>query len=99
MSKSISLALRVDFNLLPGSCKVGGAMLDWFCHMFPPIGEEAPVGVIGGVEVVGIITDGEPRASGLIELMSREEAQVEYDLGEGTADPVEGYKGRSSSSL
>lgn len=98
MSKFISLALRADFSLLPGSCKVGGAMLDWFCHMFPPIGEDAPDGVMGGVEG-GIKTEGEPRASGVIDPMSREEALAEKDLGEGTAEPVEAYRGRSSSGL
>jgi len=67
--------------------------------MFPPIGDEAPEGVKGGVDVGGIIIDGEPRASGLIETMSSDEPLAEYDLGEGTADPVEAYKGRSSSGL
>jgi hypothetical protein len=97
MSKSISLALRVDFNLLPWSCKVGGAIFGWFCHMFPFIGEEAPVGVMGGVETEGK-TDGELRESGLNDPMSIE-APAEYDRGEGTAEPVEAYKGRSSSVL
>lgn len=74
-------------------------MLDWFCHMFPLIGEEAPDGVMGGVEEGGIEKGGEPRASGLIGPMSREEMLAEKDLGEGTAEPVEAYKGRSSSGL
>ncbi|KAM1872079.1 hypothetical protein ACFX13_006085 [Malus domestica] len=67
--------------------------------MFPPIGEEGPVGVMGGVEAGGIIMDGELRESGVIDPMSREAAVAENDLGEGTAEPVEAYKGRSSSGL
>ena len=57
MSKSISRAHNAAFNLLPGSCNAGGTMLDWFVH--PPIGEEDPDGVIGGVDVEGIKTDAE----------------------------------------
>ena len=76
-------------------------MLDWFCHMAPapPIGGEAPEGVIGGVEVGGIKTEGEPSVNGLIEPISNEEVLAENVLGEGTAEPVEAYKGRSSSGL
>ena len=66
--------------------------------MFPFIGEEAPVGVIGGVETEGIRIDGELSESGLNDPMSRE-APAENDLGEGTAEPVEAYRGRSSSVL
>lgn len=95
----MSLALNEDFNLLPESCRLGGMMLGWFCHMVPPIGEDTPEGVIGGVEVGGIKTDEEPRASGLIGDMSKEEAPTENDLGDGTAEPVEAYNGRSSSGL
>lgn len=71
-------------------------MLDWFGHIDPPI-ELVPVGVKGGVDVEGFITDGEAGASGLIEPNSSPEP--EYDLGEGNAEPVEAYKGRSSSGL
>lgn len=99
MSKSMSLALRALFNRLPGSCKVGGTILEWFCHMFPPIGEVAPEGVMGGVELDGINIDEVPRASGLIDPMSRAEVLAENDLGEGTAEPVDAYRGRSSSGL
>ena len=52
-------------------------MLGWFGHIAPPIGEEVPVGVNGGVDVGGSIIDGEPRASGLIEPMSNEEPVAE----------------------
>ena len=72
-------------------------MLGWFCHIDP--GKEAPEGVMGGVEVDCITKEGEPRASKLIDIISNEEAPFEYDLGEGTADPVDAYKGRSSSGL
>jgi hypothetical protein len=75
MSKSISRAQNAAFNLLPGSCNAGGTTLDWFVH--PPIGEEDPDGVIGGVDVDGIKTDEEPRESGLIELMSKVEPLAE----------------------
>jgi hypothetical protein len=74
MSKSISRAHKADFNLLPGSCNAGGTTLEWFVH--PPIGEEEPEGV-GGLDVDGIKTDGEPRESGLIELMSKFEQFAE----------------------
>ena len=95
----MSLALIAVFNRLIGSCKVGVAGLDWQVHKDPPT-EEAPAeGDIGGVEVGGTITDGEPRASGVIDVISNDDAPLEYDLGERTADPVEGYKGRSSSGL
>lgn len=70
-------------------------MLHWFGHIAPPI-EVVPVGVKGGVVVEGFITDGEAGASGLIEPCSSPAA---YDLGEGKAEPVEAYKGRSSSCL
>ncbi len=62
------------------------------------VGEDTPEGDMGGVEAGGINTDGEPRASELIEDMSKE-APVENDRGDGTAEPVEAYRGRSSSGL
>uniref|UniRef100_A0A7C9DAS8 Uncharacterized protein n=1 Tax=Opuntia streptacantha TaxID=393608 RepID=A0A7C9DAS8_OPUST len=99
-SKFMSLALKAAFNLLLGSCKVGGVILRWFGQgEAPPIGEEAPVGVKGGVDVEGINIDGEPSPRGLIGATSKALALDEYDLGEGTPEPVEAYKGRSSSSL
>ena len=49
--------------------------------------------------MAGIKTAGDPRASGLTEPMSSAEPLAEKDLGEGTAEPVEAYKGRSSSGL
>lgn len=65
--------------------------------MVPLIGEETPEGVKGGVDEGGIRAEGEPRVSGLIDAMSSEEPQI--DLGDSTAEPVEAYKGRSSSGL
>lgn len=73
--------------------------MDWFAHADPPIEDEPPGGVAGGVEVEGIMIEGEPRANGLIDAISKEEAPEENDLGEGTAEPVEAYRGRSSSGL
>lgn len=71
-------------------------MLGQFIHVFPPpIGEDTPLGLKGGVVVA-------PIGSGLIGPMSKavEELQDEKeDRGDGTPDPVEGYKGRSSSGL
>lgn len=95
----MSLALNALLNLLPGSCKPGGALLIWLFHIDPPRGEEAPDGVIGGVEVGGIRTEEEPRERGLSDPMSREAATGENDLGEGSAEPVDAYNGRSSSGL
>ena len=68
-----------------------------FCHEFPPIGDEQEtVGDIGGVEVVGISNE-EPRAKGPNVAVSIE--LTEPDFGEGMAEPVEAYSGRSSSGL
>ena len=73
-------------------------MLSLFCHMFPLLGEEAAArGDMGGVEVVGIGKDDELRANGLNTVMSK--APLEWDLGEGIAEPVEAYTGRNSSGL
>ena len=87
------------FNLLPGSCRAGGVRVALFCHKFPFLGdgEAAARGDIGGVEVVGNENDEGPRAIGLIELISAELTAI--DLGEGMAEPVEAYTGRSSSFL
>lgn len=41
----------------------------------------------------------EPWPSGLIDAMSNDKVPGENDLGEGTAEPVEAYRGRSSSGL
>lgn len=65
----------------------------------PATGEDAPDGDKGGVDTGGIMEDGEPNAIGLTEPISNAELFAEYDLGEGIAEPVETYKGRSSSSL
>lgn len=100
MSKSISLAANVVCNLLRGSCRVGTAPLHWAGGHIPPAPvEDAPVGVKGGVETAGIKTDGEPNVRGHMDPISNEEAPAENDLGEGIAEPVEAYKGRSSSAL
>ena len=45
--------------------------------MDPAMGEDAPDGVKGGVEVGGIKTDGEPSAIGLTEPISNAEALAE----------------------
>lgn len=74
-------------------------MLGQFIHVFPPfIGEETPLGLKGGVVDTPLGLRG---GSGLIGPMSKaEELQDEKeDRGEGTPEPVEGYKGRSSSGL
>lgn len=72
--------------------------LTLFCHKPPLFGEEAAVkGDIGGVEAVGNGKDGEPTANGLKVDIST--ALTAEDLGEGMAEPVEGYTGRNSSGL
>nr|GLL28011.1 hypothetical protein CR513_18697 [Ipomoea trifida] len=95
ISGSKSRAFKAVFSLLPESCNAGGMKFILFCHVFPPIGDEQDtVGDIGGVEVVGISNE-EPRAKGPNVAVSIE--LTEPDFGEGMAEPVEAYSGRSSS--
>lgn len=73
-------------------------MFALFYHMFPPIGDEhVTAGDIGGVEVPGNNMDEEPRARGLNVDMSIDPTGLAF--GEGIAEPVDAYKGRSSSGL
>lgn len=77
---------------------MGGVRFILFCHMLVPMGDEHAVeGDMGGVEVVGISIEDEPRVSGLKVAMSIELTAT--DLGEGIAEPVEAYNGRNSSRL
>jgi hypothetical protein len=72
--------------------------LTLFCHRPPFLGdEEAAIGDMGGVDAVGIEIDGEPRANGLMVVISAPLDDI--DLGEGMAEPVEAYTGRNSSGL
>ena len=70
--------------------------LTLFCHKPPLLGDEAAAsGDMGGVDVAGIDIADEPRANGLKAAISA--ALTDIDLGEGMAEPVEAYTGRSSS--
>lgn len=65
--------------------------------MLPPIGEEQVTeGDTGGVDELGTINEDEPSDNGLNVVMSIE---AERDFGDGMAEPVEAYSGRSSSGL
>jgi len=91
----MSLALRDDRSLLDcnplfaGRCSVGTLCCGQACD------DECPDGDIGGVKGFGDITDMDEGDPG--KRLIAATAAMSIDLGDGTADPVDTYSGRSSS--
>lgn len=75
---------------------MGGFSL--FCQVLVAMEDEHTIdGDLGGIEQVGKDREVEPRADGPKDPKSIE--LIEPDAGEGIAEPVAAYKGRSSSGL
>lgn len=92
----MSLALRDDRSLLDcnplfaGRCRVGTLCCGQAC-------KECPDGDIGGVNGFGDIIDTEEGDPGSKLIAAA--AAISIDLGDGTADPVDRYSGRSCSAV
>nr|GMC79390.1 hypothetical protein KK1_042182 [Ipomoea batatas] len=86
---------RLDWRLLPGRCNVGT-----FCWGQPMFERPLLDGDMGGVNGDGDMTEteeGEPGISPMAAAKSIALAAEVFERGDGTADPVDTYKGLSSS--